>query len=989
MKKVYLFKYGLTVLLLICAITVFAQKNTFTGKVVDETSQPLPGATVHIKGTDQAVVTDINGKFSFPNSNQSAITIQVTFIGYDLWERAISANEPVTVQLVPNSKALSEVVVVGYGTSKKSDLTGAVSTISAKDLNPGSVTNPLQQLSGKAAGVNVTIVGSEPGVAPSVRIRGITSLSGGNDPLVVVDGIQGNMDLLNQVPPTEIATVDILKDASATAIYGSRGATGVIIITTKKGVSGKTSVEYNENTSLDVIPKQLKELDGPQWSAEAAKLGVDVSANHGSNTDWYNLLTRNGITQNHSLAFGSGSNGFNYRASISAIDQKGVVINSSYKKYIARVIATQKALDDRLTLTLNVNTGVNDAVYSPINVGNAAFTSNTISQAYIARPTDPVYNTDGTYFTDPNVFHYTNPYAVAKTVINNVNEDELFGSLRADLDIYKGLTAGWFGSWRKLNGNTGYYAPAASTITDAVTYNGQAHINNYHNDEKLMDINLSYKADFGKSHFDATAVYEYQIQTYFGNYAAARGFANDIATYNALQLGTLANVQNGDVSSYKNDRKLVSYLGRVNYSYGNRYYITGSFRSDGSSVFGANHHFGYFPSGSVAWRIDQESFMKDQKIFSSLKLRGGYGSTGNQQGLQPQNSIALVGLNTTTPTVYFGGQQISNYTYTQNYNPDLRWETRTETNVGVDFGLFNDRLTGTVDAYTSKTTNLLFNYAINVSGNIHFPSIYGNAGTLQNKGLELALNYVVIKNNDVTLSLGGNASLMQNKVLKLSGIIQGADAHTDYQGYGATNAFLVVGQPIGTYLIYKHTGVDANGVETFAGQKADGSFDATPQSKARYNAGQVLPKYNYAFTPSFTYKNFDASMVWRGAGGNKVYNGLRADLSMLENIGKQNVLQSAIATGIHSSPVSSDEWLENGSFLRWENLSLGYRINVSNIKFISALRISVTGQNLALITKYKGLDPEVDASGGSSSGGDYGIYPRTRTFSAGLNVILK
>lgn len=988
MKQVYLFKYGLTVLLFICAMSAFAQ-NSFTGKVVDEGSQPLPGATVAVKGTQQATVTDANGKFSFPGNNQSALTVTVTFIGYDAMEKVISINEPTTIQLIPNQKSLSEVVVVGYGITKKSDLTGSVSNLTAKDLDPGPVANPLQQLVGKAAGVNVTEVGSEPGVSPSIRIRGISSLSGGNDPLVVVDGVQGDLSLLNEVPPTEIENVDILKDASATAIYGSRGAAGVIIITTKKNASGKSSVELTENTSVDQLTRELHVLNGPEWTADAAALGVDISANHGSNTDWYNLMTQTGVTQNHALAFGGGANGFTYRASLSAIDQTGVVINSNYRKYIGRVVATQKALDDKLTLTLNVNTGINDATYSPIGIGNAAFTSDAITAAYVARPTDPVYDVDGSYYRDPNVFQYTNPYAVAKTVQNNVNQNNFLTSFRADLQITKDLSGGFFGSWRKWDQNTGYYAPAASTITSAITYDGQAHINNDHQDEKLMDANITYKHDFGKSHLDATAYYEYQIETDFGDYAAARGFANDIATYNALQLGTLADAQSGDVSSYKHDRKLVSYFGRVNYSWNNRYYFTGTFRTDGSSVFGANHQFGYFPSGALSWRIDQEDFMKDQKVFSSLKLRGGYGITGNQQGLQPQNSLALVGLNTTSPIVYFAGQQIANYTYTQNYNPDLRWETHAETNLGLDFGLFNDRLTGTFDAYSEKTTNLLFNYAVNVTGNFNVPSIYGNAGTLQNQGLELSLSYTVLKDKDMTLILAGNGSLMQNKVLKLNGIIQGQDVFTNYQGYGATNSFLVVGKPVGTFLIYHHTGVDANGVETWENEPANGVPDGTVQgNNERFDEGQALPKYSYAFTPSFSYKNFDISMVWRGQGGNKVYDGVRADLSMLENIGKQNVLVSAIPLGIHSSPVSSDEWLESGAFLRFQNLSVGYKIPVNN-KYISSFRVSLTGENLALITKYKGTDPEVDVSGDGSIGGDYGIYPRTRAIAAGFNIVLK
>ncbi|WP_295674567.1 SusC/RagA family TonB-linked outer membrane protein [uncultured Mucilaginibacter sp.] len=986
MKKVYLFKYGLTILLLICAFSVFAQKSTFAGKVVDETAQPLPGATVRVKGTDKSTTTDLNGKFTLPGSDQSAIVVTITYIGYDTMEKVMTANEPVTIQLIPNQKALSEVVVVGYGTVKKTDLTGSVSNLGSKDLNPGAVTSPLQELEGKAAGVNINQVGSEPGVAPSIRIRGFTSLQGGNDPLVVVDGIQGNMDLLQQVPPSEIASVDILKDASATAIYGSRGAPGVIIITTKKTSAGKTSVEYNENTSLDVISKKLQLLNAASWTQEANALGVDASANHGSNTDWYDLLTQNGVTENHSLSFGGGSNEFNYRASLTAINETGLVIGTGYKNYIGRVTATQKALDDKLTLTMNINSGINEAVYEPNGVGNAAFHSNLISQAYIARPTDPVFDTDGSYYRDPNVFQYTNPYAVAKTVKNDVNSNELFGSLRADLDIYKGLSAGWFGSWRKVDGNTGFYEPSSSTIQYAIDNNGVGNINNWHNDEKLMDINLSYKHDFDKkNHFDATLVYEWQAQTYNGDFAQGRGFVNDLASYNALQLGDISKVLQGDISSYKNDRRLVSFLGRVNYSFDSKYLLTASIRRDGSTVFGVNNKWGNFPSAAFAWRITQEDFMKDQHLFSNLKLRVGYGITGNQQGIGPQNSIALVGQ---AGTVFFGGQTIPNYAATQNANPNLKWETKKQANAGLDFSMFNDRLNGTVDVYTSNTDNLLFNYTVPLEGPFLTTNILANVGSLQNRGLELTLSYRVIQSKNTTLTLAGNASFMSNKVLSLGGNIEGYNIPTNYVGLSTPNSYLVVGKPIGTFLILKHSGVNAQGVETVVGEDASGNVDQAPQSKYRVDEGQALPKYEFGFTPSFTYKNFDVSMVWSGAGGNKIYNGISQDFSMLENIGKQNLLTSAMATGIHSSPFGSDEWLEDGSYIRFQNLMFGYKVNLTNVKFISALRISLTGQNLAIITKYKGLDPQLNTSD-LGAGYDYGVYPRTRTFSVGLNVILK
>jgi TonB-linked SusC/RagA family outer membrane protein len=991
MKQAYLFKYGLTLLLFICAMSAFAQ-NSFTGKVIDETAKPLPGATVHVKGADQTTSTDINGKFSFPKNNQSAMVITVTFIGYDASEKILTANEPVTIQLTPNQSALSEVVVIGYGTVKKTDLTGAVTNLTAKDLDPGAVTNPLQQIIGKAAGVNITQVGSEPGVAPTIRIRGITSLEGGNDPLVVVDGIQGDMSLLNQVPPSEIATIDILKDASATAIYGSRGAPGVLIVTTKRSTAGKTTIEYTENTSLDVLTKELKELNASQWNTEATALGVDPAAFRGSNTDWYDLLTQNGVTQNHTLAMGGGANEFNYRASITAIDQTGVVINTNYQKYIARIVATQKALDDKLTLTMNINNGINDASYEPNGIGNASFSSDLINEVYVTKPVDPVYNTNGAYYTDPDVFGFTNPYAVAKTVQNKVDDNYLFGSLKADLDIYKGFSAGWFGSWRKDDNNDGYYLPPESQVVSAVEYNGIGYINNNQTDEKLMDIDLSYKHDWGKSHFDALALYEYQATTASGNFTQIRDFPTDATGYNALQLGNIADFQSGDISSYKNQRVLISYLGRVNYAYDNKYLLTASIRRDGSTVFGVNDKYGTFPSAAFAWRIDHEGFMKDQQTVSTLKLRIGYGITGNQQGISPNNSIALVGLNTASPVVSFGGSDIPNYAATQNANPNLRWETIKQANAGLDFGLFNDRLTGTVDVYTANSDNLLFNYTVPIEGPFLFNSILDNLGSLQRQGIELSLSYAVIKTSSTTLTLAGNGSLMRNKVLSLGGDIDGYDIPTNYVSFGGGgNAYLVVGKPLGTFLVLKHTGVDANGAETVYGETGDmvNSVDVTPQSKDRFDEGQVDPTYTYAFTPSFTYKNFDASMVWTGAGGNKVYNGIEENLSLLQNLGKANVLESAVPLGIKSTSFQSDEWLENDAYLRFENLSFGYKFNVTGIKYISSLRVSLIGQNLAVITKFKNGDPEVDNFGDTGSGADYGVFPRTRTFSAGLNVIFK
>lgn len=965
---------------------ILYQKQTVSGIITDENGLPLPGASVTEEGTKNGMVTDFDGKYKLTVESPSSVII-VSFVGYKE-KKVVASQSVINIQLMPDATDLQEIVVVGYGTTVKKDITGAVSSIASKDMNQGAIVNPLQLISGKAAGVNITQIGNEPGSGPSVRIRGIGSLIGGNDPLVVVDGIQGNLDLLNQVPPSEIESIDVLKDASATAVYGSRGAPGVIIVTTKKNKAGRTTLEYTGSTSLDFIPKKLNMLSADQWWQTAQTVGVPASANHASDTDWYGLLTQTGVTQTHSLAFGGGTDKFSYRASITAILQDGVVINTGNKKYIGRVQATQTALDDKLKLSFNLTNGINNTDSSIGNIGTAAYMSNLITNAYLMRPTDPVFNPDGSYFTDPNVFQYLNPYAAAQTVTNERQEDNLFGSLKADLDLAKGLTFGWFGSWRKTNSSVGYFLPVESTNAYAVSQNGYANIKNEKQNERLMNASLTYKRTFGIHSINALALYEWQNQAYQGNYTQAKGFISDKTTYNALQLGDLSKVTSGDIESYKNDRTLVSFLGRVNYSLLNRYLFTGSFRRDGSSVFGVNNKWGDFPSASVAWQINKESFMGTQNLFNELKLRVGYGVTGNQQGLYPQNSLSLVGRQ---GSAYFGGSLITNFGISQNANADLQWETKKQTNIGLDFALLDNRLRGTVDVYDATTDNLLLDYTV-PQPPYAYNTIKANVGSISNKGLEVSLAYDLIRTENSTLTLGGNVSFMKNKVLNLSGSINGVPLNTDYVGWGAPNSFLVEGKPVGAFYPLQHTGVNSNGVETVLDRNADGAIDQGVTSADRYYAGTALPTYTFAFNPTYRYKNFDVSMLWRGSGGNKVYNQLNQTLSMLENTGKSNLLQSGVDKGIRTSPYASDIWLEDGSFIRLENVTAGYSFRFTD-KYVDSIRLSLTGNNLLLITDYTGIDPELNISGSGRSednfGGDKGIYPRTRSIAFGLSVKFK
>ena len=962
---------------------VGAQTKTITGTVKNENKMPLPGASIAIKGGSIGAAADSMGAFIL-NVPISAKTLVISSVGYVNQEVSITDKTSVTITLAFSGGTLNDVVVVGYGTTRKKDLTGSVSSISNKDFNKGAITSPLQQIAGRAAGVNVTQVGSEPGSTPSVRIRGITSLSGGNSPLVVVDGVQGNLDLLNQIPPNEIESFDILKDASATAIYGSRGAPGVIIVTTKKSVTGRTYLEYNGSVSLDKFANKLDMLNAAQWSQQATKWGVPASANFHADNDWFDLLTQTGSTQNHTVAFGGGANGFGYRASLNAILQRGLVIKSNNRNFNGRIQVTQKALDDKLTLTMNLNSGITTTLGSPNNIGRAAFRSNLISNSYISRPTDPVYKPDGTYFIDNGVFEYINPFGVAQTASNDLQTNYTLGTFRADLEVIKGLTAGWFGSWRKVDNNNGFYIPAKSTEPDAIRNNGRANVTNNRTDEKLMDINLNYNKRSGVHNFGAQIIYEWQRQDFKGNFAQAKGFVNDLTTYNALQNGDLSKVAAGDMSSYRNNRTLISFIGRVNYSYLDRYLITANVRRDGSSVLGANNKWGNFGSAAVAWNITQEPFMHNQKIFSNLKLKGGYGITGNVQGLGPQNSLQLV---SSSGNIFFGGTQITNFVISQNENSDLTWETKKSTSIGLDFSILKSRLSGTVEVYTSKTTNLLFNYTV-PQPPYPYNTVFANVGSLENKGVDITLEYLVIKSANVSLTLAGNVSLLKNKVLELSGSINGIPLNTNNVAWG-NNSYLIKGQPIGTFNILKHLGKDTSNGETIVDVDKNSNIDQGNTSKDRVMEGGSLPKYTYAFAPTFVYKNFDISMLWRGSGGNKIYNSLRQSLSLFENLGKSNLLVSADKHGLFTSKYGSDLWLEDGSYLRFDNLSIGYRFNLADIKYISALRVSATANNIAVFTKYSGLDPEVNVNGGNGSGGDNGIYPRTRSIGLGVNVIFK
>ena len=987
--------------LLMLNLNVWAQERQVTGKVTDATTQEgIPGVGIYVKGTTIGTITDAEGNYQLKASDGATLVFQS--VGYLTQEIVLGASSNINVALSEDIQTLSEVVVVGYGTQQKKDVTGAVTKIGSEDFNPGPVTNPLQQISGRAAGVTINQVGGEPGQLPNVRIRGIASFRGGNSPLVVIDGIQSDLGIFNQIPPSEIESIDILKDASATAIYGSRGAAGVILVTTKKGEPGIPVINYNGVAAYQTVTEEYNILNATQWRAAAQARGISNEADFGGNTDWFDEITREAFTNTHNLAISGGSENFTYRASLTAILEQGIIEKSEAENFIARFQGSQTALNDKLTITFNLNGSVRNQDFN--NGGRVA-------QAVTTRPTDPIFASEGPifpetgdYFIDQNSFAYINPVARTREIVDGDETISFFGSMRAQYEIINGLNVTAFGSWRRTNRVYEQYISPRTTREDArglgeANLFGIASRQTNTSDEKLVNLIANYKRKFGDHEIDLVGVYEWQKQVFENYGTTVRGFLIDSPdNLDALSSSASDLFRAGDVFSGGSDRTLVSFLGRVNYSFKNRYLFTLSYRRDGSSVFGDNNKYGNFYAGSFAWRLSEESFMSEVGFVNDLKLRIGYGETGNQQGLE---SLLSVQLASPSGTAFFGGALIPNFAITRNANPDLRWEVRRMFNAGVDFEMFDYRLYGSVDFYYGITSDLLFNYDV-PRPPFPAPTIIANVGELLNQGIEISLGYEVIRKDNLTLTLSGNFTSNKTEVTDLNGSLFGIQLpETNYVVWGSggttgvastNNAInhLIVGQPVGAFYLFRHAGVDDTGTQIIDDLDGDGSIeDGNRRNDDRYIAGQALPKFTWAFTPHMRYKNFDLGLVFRGAHGHKIYNANRAILSALGSLGQSNVLQNALDLGINNITYASDLWLEDGDFIRLDNLTLGYNFDTNNWGIVKSLRLSFTANNLFVITDYSGIDPELSISGDAGFGIDNGVYPRVRSFALGLNLSLQ
>lgn len=955
------------------------------GKVTEPSGEELPGVSVMVKGTTVGAVTDTNGNFSISISDGTEnATLVFSFVGYLTKEVPVGNKSIINITLEEDLKQLEEIVVVGYGTQKKADVTGATSTVDAEDFNAGVINNPMQAVQGKVAGLVIQSAGSDPtNTRPTLRLRGTSSLSANSEPLIVVDGVAGAS--LNSIAPEDIERVDVLKDASAAAIYGSRGANGVIVITTKRGKSGQAQIDYSGFTGIEKVAGRPDVLSADEFRQKLQELDAGEN-DFGASTNWFEEMEQTSLSQNHSLAVSGGTEKFNYRGSMVYLNQPGVVKNSGFDRLNTRINLTQKAFNDKLEVQ----------VLASQQVANKSFIDyGAYRSAMKINPTYPVYDEDGTFFQPQGIFELENPVARLMQITNEAREKTTLVNGKISLEVIEGLKIGVNASVNNFNSSGGFFRP--SSFTGFGNKLSNARRNQNETVDKLIESTISYATTFGNSNLNFVAGHTYQKVTNEGFWASNSDFP-DIFGYNNLGAGNSAPDGSTlrELDSWKNEALLVGFLARVNYTFNERYLLTANIRRDGSSRFGENYRYGVFPSASAGWRISEENFLKGSSVVNDLKIRVGYGITGNQDGI---NDYASRLMYAPSGSYFINGTFKSAYAFTQNANPDLRWETSAMANLGLDFALFNSRLNGALEFYNKDTRDLLYNYPIAI-GQKYGPdnltavsgSILANVGHVNNRGVELSLNYFVIDQTKFGWETSLNMAHNINKIVSLSNEYYEYNTENPvlYGGFGsgqggiARPSVLQEGYPIGQFFGPRFLEFDESGNYIYEDNGGEGK---DPYGKDRTYLGDAQPRLTLGWTNNFRYGNFDLSFFFRGSLGQKAANGPAIYFAHPDRFPGGNVLRSAFDSQIGEgvAPQWSSLWLEDASFIRLDNFRFGYRLPTIS-EYLKNAQVYVSGQNLFVITNYTGVDPEVRTNGFSPGVDPVTFYPRTRSFLLGVNV---
>lgn len=974
----------------------FAQL-TVTGRVQSKSGEPLIGVNVVEKGTTNGTVTDLDGNYSL--RTEKGKTLVFSYIGFLTQENVVKGTK-MNVTLLEDTETLDEVVVIGYGSMQRKDVTSSITSVKAEDLNVGVVTSPAQMLQGKVPGLTVANT-SDPNGSASISLRGASSLRAGEamEPYYVIDGVPGAS--LSLIAPDDIESIDVLRDASATAIYGSKAANGVIIVTTKKGKKdGHTSVSYSGYVAWDKTMNSLDMMTADQLLDFASKNNIDLSpyydVNNPANTNWQDEVLRTGFSHNHNVSINGGNERTSYSASINFMDRQGVVRGTSMDRLNARSFVQTKALNNRLELAFSVNASVRNSSTGPTG-GNG---QSVLDAMYYYSPLVPVKNADGSWYGNTQISQNYNPVRMISEDRYDTKEKLLQGTAQATLHIIDGLDWNLNLSYQNQQYIYSNYNSSKTELPSVASRNGQADRSTLENTRKQMETYLNWNHTFADTHKVGVMLgYSWeQADNNDGFGLKVYNFYNDDLTYH--NLGVANNISINDViSNNLSTLRMISFYGRVNYSYKSKYLLQATVRRDGSSAFGVNNRWGTFPSVSAAWRITEEDFMKDQSVFDDLKLRVGYGVSGNSLGFDAFYSRPIYGATGWFTYVDANGTS-SQYRIlgaTRNSNPDLKWETTGMFNIGVDFGFLNNRLTGTIEYYDKRTSDLIFDYAVSTN---RYP--YGwmtaNVGDISNKGVEITINAVPVKTHNFTWSTTLNLSHNKNVVEKLSNDMYSVEysdrANPDVGGYTSTQVQRIMeGSPLGQFYLYEWAGYDENGGSIFNDYDADGNLIGTtdaPSDEDRRPHGSAQPKLTYGWNNDFTWKNWTLTAFFQGVAGNKIFNATRCyynNVSLVSN-GKNVLAEVAEGQNAHDSRAQapSDRYLENGSYLRLSTLTLGYNFGKLG-NWINNLRLYATCNNVFTITGYKGVDPEISL-GGLEPGMDWRntTYPRTRTFMVGVNV---
>ena len=970
-------------LLLVSSLT-FAQSNV-SGTVKDANGEPLIGVSVLEVGTQNGAVTDMYGNYKL--NVKPGAKLKISYIGFT--PQTVKAGSNSQIVLQEDNTALNEVVVVGYGTMRRKDVTSSITTVKAEDLNQGVFTDPGQMLQGKVPGLVVSST-ADPNGSPTITLRGASTLrTGAMSPYYVVDGIPG-VDI-SIVSPEDIESIDVLRDATATAIYGSKAANGVIIITTKKGSKERTNVTYNGYVAIDNILKKYDVCTADDLRQYAKDNNITLK-DGGANTDWQDEVLRTGISHNHNVNISGGNGSTSYMISGDLRKREGVIKMTGFDRFNVRSLVSTKTLKDHLTVSIGAN--MMYGKHFGVPSGNEG--ASVLDAMNYYSPTNAVKNADGTWTVGSGSKNY-NPLALMEENKSETvwKRNQFVG--KTALELWKGLVWNVNYSWSNYQSTYSAYNTRNSQLEGIGNKNGQATRNTYFGREQTFETYLNYNFTAGKNKFDLMAGYSWEEKKNNDGFGlSVEGYYNDdLGWYNMSYAQTILGVQNSVQSGYLEKVRNISFYGRVNYSFDSRYMLQATIRRDGSSVFGKNNRWGTFPSVSAAWNITEEKFMQNQHIFDNLKLRAGYGISGNAMGFDVYSSYNTYGA---SGTFVYDGKTYRTYGATKNANPDLKWESTGMLNIGLDFAFLKGRLNGTVEVYHKKTKDLIWSYPVSTTQYI-YGWIDANVGEMTNKGIEFTLNAVPVRTKNfmwsTTLNLSHNKNTvdkMQNETFHTTNLTQGDPMVAGVSADGWTQR-IMEGEPIGTFYTYQYAGIvngrseyyvlDENGNRT-------GETTNNPSLKDRSITGCAQPKLNAGWNNTLTYKNWSLNAFITGVFGNDVYNSARAHYTSAQMFSDgKNVLKEFLNNPASdaSGSLPSDRFIEKGSYVRLQTLSLSYTFRNCFNDWIQDLTLYGTANNLFTITNYKGLDPEVNM-GGIDPGIDYrwSRYPHTRTFMVGVKI---